>query len=85
MSKKHNINRRFFDNCKGKPKKFKDLKEEPSVAATEAPTATASITPIEPVHEDSAEELTRLVDEVIYEDNNTNIELGIASNSVGIT
>ena len=55
------------------------------MAATEAPTATASITPIEPVDENSLEEYMKLVGEVIYEENNTNIELGIASNSVGIT
>ena len=49
LSKKHNLNKHYPNDCKGKLKKFKDLKNEPSVATTDAPTATASITTLEPI------------------------------------
>ena len=52
LSSKHNLNKRFLNECKGKQLSFKELADKLKVSSTEANTASAQITTPAPVNYD---------------------------------
>ena len=56
LSSKHNLNKRFLNECKGKQLSFKELADKLKVSSTEANNACAQITTPASVNYDSDDE-----------------------------
>ena len=67
ISRKHNLKKKFLDDCKGTMLKFKNLSEMPTVSETTVEYCTTSISPSQQFNENSIDEIDRILYDMTVE------------------